>query len=111
MSDSNSTKKYIGFHDIHELPGYRRVYGKYVTIRKGTMIRTIGEEPRPAGRTYKVKVHHYGCGMNRPVGHKHHDPTYPVENPTIEWAGRGGYWTECDINDVDLSEFEQSVQA
>lgn len=24
----------------------------------------------------------------------------PIQNPVIRWAGRGGYWVECDINQI-----------
>ena len=28
----------------------------------------------------------------------------PVHNPTVVWPGTGGYWMECDINDVEKVE-------
>lgn len=39
-----------------------------VLIPKGTMVKKIGQTPKPAGRTYKVKVDHVLPGMSIPVG-------------------------------------------
>ena len=26
-----------------------------------------------------------------------------IENPSVRWAGTGGYWQEADINDVEIA--------
>jgi hypothetical protein len=72
--------------------------GMEVTILKGTMVYSTGHDPKPAGRTYKVKVHHTICGSNQYLGY--HNEVIPPRNPRVCWAGSGNYWTEVDINDV-----------
>lgn len=81
---------FVGFHAPETLPIKA---GDVVTIKKGVIVKTVGREPKPAGRTYKIKVHHVGCGM---VAHNGN----PAWNPTVVWPGPGGYWSEVDINDV-----------
>lgn len=71
--------------------------GDTVLIRKGTPVKTVGREPRFAGRTYRVRVHHTLCGVNHADGK-------PAQNPKVVWAGPGGYWTQADINDVQKVE-------
>lgn len=97
------SKRFEGFHELDELPVKK---GDLVTILKGTTIRTTlpsmtgGYEVKVAGRTYKVRVNHVFEGMNRPAGHKNHNPSYPVQSPTVRWPGTGGYWFGVDINDI-----------
>jgi hypothetical protein len=31
---------------------------------------------------------------------EHYDYRIPVDNPTVQWAGTGGYWAWVDINDI-----------
>lgn len=93
--------RFEGHHDEHELPIKR---GDVVTIRKGTPIRTTSPgmngayRHKIAGRTYKIKVDHILNGTNRPVGHKGHNASYPVHNPSVRWPGAGGYWYSVDLN-------------
>jgi len=61
--------------------------GDRVTIKKGTLVRNVNKGTAPAGRNYKVTIHHFISGSR-------HSPTMVV------WPGSGGYWSECDINDV-----------
>jgi len=79
-----------GFHDKRTLPIKP---GQMVTIKKGVMVRTVGREPKPAGKTYRVKVAHLLSGAFRPGDSE-------CQNPSVCWAGPGGYWSEVDINDV-----------
>src|SRR4051812_33471047 len=88
-----------GYHEDSALPVKR---GDTVIIPKGTMIKTVGREPRPAGKTYRIVVDHLLSGMNHPESDPRHDRTYPVRNPTVVWPGPGGYWSEADINDIRL---------
>ena len=103
-------KKFVGFHEDHEIPLKK---GDIVTIRKGTKIRTTMPRPedrfRIAKRTYKVRVDHVLNGMNRPVGHPGHQPSYPVNSPAVRWPGSGGYWFEADVNDIPEAQGPASV--
>jgi len=89
------TEKFIGYHEDSELPVKK---GDFVTIRKGTIIKTVGREPRPAGRTYKIKIDHILNGVNRYYDYR--DEPVNVQNPRVRWAGPGGYWSDADINDI-----------
>ncbi len=73
--------------------------GDTVTIRKGTIIKAVGQEPRAAGRTYQVKVNHILEGSCAYLSWDHREFVRPTE-PKIVWAGSGGYWCEVSINDV-----------
>jgi hypothetical protein len=92
-------KTFSGYHADHELPIKK---GDVVTIRKGTTIRTMAPngKVRVAGRTYKVTVDHILNGMNRPVGEKLHNASYPIQDPSVRWPGAGGYWFEVSFNDI-----------
>lgn len=96
-----------GYKEDENLPIRK---GQIVTIKKGTVIRTMHPDPakktKIAGRTYKVKVHHVLNGMSE---HKHvwdqearcyADSYIPINNPSVRWPGEGGYWFEVDINDI-----------
>jgi hypothetical protein len=88
------TKRYEGYHDERTLPIKQ---GMTVTIKKGTMVKTFGKDPKPAGKTYKVKVVFLGCGQN---AHVYRGEAIPAVNPSVSWAGPGGYWSDVDINDL-----------
>jgi hypothetical protein len=89
--------KLIGYHDDKDLPVK---CGDRVRIRKGTLIKTIYHGERLAGRTYTVRVDHLLNGMK---AHKdYHGQELPAEPPKVRWPGPGGYWSEADINDVEL---------
>lgn len=83
--------RYIGYHEDKEIPVKA---GDSVTIRKGVEIRTTspGARTKIAGRTYKITVHHIlnGCTHLGEV----------LSNPSVRWAGSGGYWSDVDINDI-----------
>lgn len=90
--------KYQGH--VPELPIKR---GDTVTIVKGVTIRHRGEKIT-AKRTYKVVVSHILNGVtnsehDRAYNSRHGRETIDT-NPTIVFAGRGGYWSEVDINDI-----------
>lgn len=89
------TQKFVGYHDDDELPIKP---GMTVTILKGTVIKTIGQEPRKAGRTYKVRVDHILNGSFPRQGY--HNFEESGSNPTVRWPGSGGYWSSVDINDI-----------
>lgn len=80
--------RFEGYYEKHELP---LKPGQMVTIKKGTVIKTVGKDPKPAGRTYKIEIHHILCGMTD--GEK-------KTPPKVVWPGPGGYWSEADINDI-----------
>lgn len=71
-----------------------------VRIPKGTLIKTIYHGERLAGRTYTVKVEHLLNGVSQHVNY--HQDVVPTENPKVRWPGPGSYWSEADINDVEL---------
>lgn len=79
--------KYVGYHNRSLLPVKA---GDSVLIRKGVVVRYRGQS-KPSGRTYRVNVDHVLSGMT--------DGDKQI-NPSVRWAGAGGYWAEADINDV-----------
>ena len=86
--------KYIGYFSDKSILPFKR--GDIVTIPKGTRYHSMKDgEYHIAGRTYKVKVDHILCGTD----YMDHGKRITV-NPEISWAGSGGYWHRCDINDV-----------
>jgi hypothetical protein len=94
--------KFEGYHPVESLPIKR---GDRVTIPKGTKIHTtrpkLKEREKVAGCTYHVTVDHVmpGSAPYTPY-HGRPEDTLPAKNPSIRWAGKGGYWEEVDLNDV-----------
>lgn len=86
---------FLGYHEDKDMPVKR---GDTVTIVKGTIVKTVGKDPKPAGRTYKVKVHHTLCGSIR--YRDHWETMVDATNPKVCWPGPGGYWSEADLNDI-----------
>ncbi len=86
--------KFHGYCDEAALPIKA---GMEVTIRKGTIVKTIGKDPKPAGKTYKVRVNHILPGR---CMYADRGGVSPMMNPRVVWAGPGGYWSEVDMNDV-----------
>ena len=82
-----------GYHADHTLPAQR---GDVVIIPKGTMISTTypGKAPYPAGRTYRVRVHHTMPGSEEPWSHKR------ISDPQVCWPGAGSYWCDANITEV-----------
>jgi hypothetical protein len=73
------------------------IRGKEVVIPRGTLVKVVGKPEKPAGRTYKVIVHHLTSGITAwKSGREFHRP----EPPKVVWAGPGGYWAEASIEDV-----------
>lgn len=101
----STEKRFVGFYEDHELPLKR---GQMVTIKKGTMIKTVGRPAKPAGKTYKITIHHFLPGITRPETKIDYDVKPPKanrvlvheSNPMVVWPGPGGYWSEVDINDI-----------
>jgi hypothetical protein len=91
---------FLGFTPDSLLPVKR---GDTVTIKKGVKIRHRGEI-KTAGRTYKVVIHHILNGITHADGDREyarrHGRTATDQNPTVCFAGTGGYWSEVDINDI-----------
>ncbi len=96
--------KYLGF--CQTVPFKK---GDVVKIRKGTPVFRSGEVVL-AKRDYDITVHHTMTGQCA-TGYalvRYHGRSsvtidddivlFPWRNPTIRWAGSGGYWCECDIN-------------
>jgi len=77
--------------------------GQEITIRKGTMVKAFGKEPKPAGRTYKVTLHDV-CGGT--VGYFEYSSSFGTQSfrrpepPKVCWAGAGGLWTFANLEDV-----------
>lgn len=90
-----SDQKFVGYHEESELPIKP---GMTVTIRKGTIVKTVGREPKPAGRNYKVTVHHILPGVTRHRDFRNDQIDFV--NPSVCWPGPGGYWSEADINSI-----------
>ena len=119
-------KKIIGYQSILPIKN-----GDKVKIKKGVLLRSM--HPSKNGwyensRTRTVTVNHTNCGMEvvkcevekyymqeaeRALGEdlllemletKGNHELIPVYNPSVIWAGTGGYWVECDINDVEKIE-------
>lgn len=97
--------RFEGFHEDHELPVKR---GDTVTIRKGTSIKTTHPTKKEivAGRTYTVKINHILNGTSEANWEfntwtqKYEEVRKPLSNPSVRWAGAGGYWYEVDVNDI-----------
>lgn len=93
-----SDAAYLGFREDRDLPIKP---GDTVTIPKGVVVKTIGKPPKPAGRTYKVRVDHILSGSNAYLeGNAFRREIVRPTSPKVRWAGTGGYWSEADINDV-----------
>jgi len=92
-------QKYEGY--CEHVP-YNR--GEHVCIPKGTVVTYKGEE-KTIKRTRTVIVEHVHQGTNQ--YRYREDDVIPMTNPTIVWAGSGGYWVTCDINQLST---EDSVQ-
>ena len=73
--------------------------GDRVRIPKGTLIHTVGKDPKPAGKTYTVIVHRTYPAVEyteRVLG-----DVVTVRKPAmVVWAGPGGYWSQADIDQV-----------
>jgi hypothetical protein len=83
--------------------------GDKITIKKGTMVRCNGET-KPAGKTYKVTVHHVLNGYKPDAAEiayqERHGNTVVGWNPKAVWPGSGGYWSEVDMNDIPEAQGE-----
>ena len=88
---------YIGYHSLEDLPIKK---GDKVRIPKGTEIRSMGAKGlHKSGRAQTITAHRVCTGAtNRPFTG---DPEH-ISNPKVIWPGSGGYWSEADINDVEL---------
>lgn len=88
--------KFPGYCGFGKSANWPFKQGDEIIIPKGTFIKTTGgRKDGPAGKTYKVKVNHILCGANYSDS-----GGYVIHNPELRWAGTGGYWHGCDINDI-----------
>lgn len=90
---------YIGYHDLSDLPIKK---GDKVRIPKGTEIRSMGAKgTHKSGRAQTITVNHMCTGSTNRL---FNDEAEHLSNPKVIWPGSGGYWSEADINDVELVE-------
>lgn len=87
-----STIKHEGYCDPSSLPVKA---GDTITLLKGMKYEQLGEI-RTVKRKYTIKVHHVLPGITSTV---HQDEPVHRMNPSIRWAGSGGYWCGMDINE------------
>jgi len=72
--------------------------GQTIRVPKDTKLFRMKTGAFLSKRTYRVKVDHVLTGSDMThLGHKNR-----VTNPQPRWPGSGGYWTEADINDVEV---------
>lgn len=120
--------RFEGYHDDHQLPfkrGQKVVIPAGVTVRsmgsRGTYV---------TKRAQTVAIHHFlpGQSISNHLALNDKDYYYPLkakgfdfsaleklreenhleyyegrvatQNPTVVWAGTGGYWCDVDINDI-----------
>ena len=103
--------------------------GDKVKVKKGVLLWSTHPQKDgwyENGRTRTVTVHHTICGMSTPkyevekyymdlaeralgedillemLENSKGTDMIPVHNPRVVWPGSGGYWVECDINDVEI---------
>lgn len=81
--------------------------GDQVIIRKGAEILSFHpkhkDNPKIAGRDYKVVVHRVYEGYMAPGWHPHRrDRHETMHVQQVVWAGEGGYWCHLDTQFVDL---------
>jgi hypothetical protein len=90
--ESRKVLQFIGFYPDELLPLKR---GQTVTIPKGVTITHRGQKVVNE-RKRTVKVDHLLNGTNL-----HMNPRQGLSSitpPTVRWPGKGGYWSEVDIN-------------
>lgn len=94
MLTRNAVKRHMGRCEVLPIrPGQK------VTIKKGTIVRSLGPAGiHPAARTYTVVAHSVDNGVHR--HRNYHNELVDTVNPKIVWVGSGGYWCDVDINDV-----------
>lgn len=97
--------RFVGYYQDSDLPDAVQ-QGRKVTIKKGTMVKVFGREPKPAGKTYKITVNHIMPGVTV-IDHKRDEKTGKFvetrtheSNPRVCWPGPGGLWAEADMNDI-----------
>jgi len=87
--------KYLGHSYESELPVKK---GMEIIIPKGVTIRTIYHGTRVNPRSYKIRVNHVLGGS---VGYKVGGSDFVKPTvPEVRWAGKGGYWSSVDLNQV-----------
>jgi hypothetical protein len=92
--DSTATPKlqFEGYHEPQTLPVKK---GDTITLQKGMKYQHLAED-RVVKRKYKIKVYQVLPGITRKTWED--EPLHSM-NPTIRWAGSGGYWSAIDINE------------
>jgi len=86
--------QYIGYFQDKSLLPFKS--GDIIIIPKGTRYHSMKDgEWHIAGKSYKVKINHILCGCQ----YTERGEMF-ITNPEVSWAGSGGYWHRCDINNV-----------
>lgn len=113
--------KYYGYHDVNTLPIKS---GMTVKVPKGTKVQSCHPKKREfvTKREMTIRVNWINCGSDMSLSDYEHAVSRGSEkpgaimfnsnrfhrdeirmatsNPTIHWAGSGGYWNSVDINDI-----------
>lgn len=76
--------KYVGYHDDLDIPFSQ---GEQVIIPQGARCYSTQKGQFLSKRKQIIKIDHLLTGSSK-------------SNPSVRWAGSGGYWVECDVNDV-----------
>jgi len=125
-------KKYLGYHDEWTLPikpGMKVRIPKGTMLRS---MHPSKDGPYPAARAQTITVHHLMPGWSIPCNHvlndrdmyelaekngvdleeieiwkldndiRYYNEMIPMGNPKIVWPGKGGYWVEADVNDIEV---------
>lgn len=88
-----------------ELPKLKR--GDKVRVKKGALIWTThpsvrkevgGDNHKRAGKTHTVTVDRMSPGHGTALRRGEIE----IRNPTVTWAGPGGYWCEVSLNDIEV---------
>jgi hypothetical protein len=112
--------KYVGSRQDNQISLKQQ---DVVTIKKGTLVLYRGEW-KPAGRTYKVRIHHFSAiwvtqaAKATPYPVSWPDLSDPLINPTIGilspsicFPGSGGYWSDVNLNDIPEAMQKQTEPA
>jgi hypothetical protein len=83
--------KYIGYHEKKDIPFKA---GQEVVIPRGVVVKSMNPSKNEfiTSRIRKIVIDHVLTGCD--------DGFTAASNPSVRWAGTGGYWNEVDINDI-----------
>jgi len=90
--------QFLGYYREEDLPIKK---GQTIVIPKGTIVKVVGKDPKPAGRTYSITVDHVNAGSTfYTQGSAFRKDYVRPTSPKVVWPGAGGYWAEADLNDI-----------